>query len=274
MLHGQGWQWIELLVTAKAYPSVSVKYGEAVCVAGVRLDTDEPEWIRLYPVRFRDLPLEQRFRKYQVIRLRAKKHSGDARSETWRPDVGSIQPGKFIRAGGAWEARRDLVEALIGPTMCQLHKGRKRGGDGPSLGIVRPLRVRSIRVSAEEAWSSGQQGTVGQGNLLTTKTDLVKPGHAFAYSYLCEEPGCRGHVQKIVDWELGEAYRHWEYSTDELICRIKRRWQDDMFSERRESFLFVGDQHRRPGQFLVLGTFSPEWRPNADQMVLAFAQQH
>lgn len=74
-----------------------------------------------------------------------------------------------------------------------------------SLGLVRPARVRGIRVTTETEWSPGQLGTVRQGNLLTTKTELVKPAHAFSYRYDCEEPGCKGHTQKIVDWELGEA---------------------------------------------------------------------
>jgi hypothetical protein len=155
--------------------------------------------------------------------------------------------------------------------MCALHRGRNGGGPGPSLGIVRPAHIRAIRVTPESDWSPGQQGTVGQGNLLTSKTELVKPGHAFAYSYFCEEPGCKGHVQKIVDWELGEVYRSWAQTGDELIDAIKRKWLDEMCGEKREPFFFVGDQHRYPGQFLVLGTFWPERRPDENQLTFKLA---
>lgn len=41
--------------------------GEAVCTAGV---DREGNWIRVYPVAFRDLPLDRRFRKYQWVRAR------------------------------------------------------------------------------------------------------------------------------------------------------------------------------------------------------------
>jgi hypothetical protein len=152
--------------------------------------------------------------------------------------------------------------------MCALHRGRKGGGDGPSLGIIRPARVRAIRVGVESAWSEGQLGTVGQGNLLTTKVELVKPGHAFSYSYLCEEHGCKGHIQKIVDWELGEAYRSWPQQGDTLLEALRGHWLDYMCADKREPLFFVGDQHTRPGQFLVLGTFYPERR--ADEAQLAF----
>jgi hypothetical protein len=44
---------MRLLVTVKAYPQPSKRYGETVCVAGVRIDTDIPSWVRLYPVAYR-----------------------------------------------------------------------------------------------------------------------------------------------------------------------------------------------------------------------------
>jgi hypothetical protein len=262
---------MEVLVTVKAYPSVSTKYGEAICVAGIRLDTPQPEWVRLFPVRFRDLPSEMQFRKYEVIKVRACKHSSDQRRETWRPDQDSFERVEFIEAGGQWLARRRHVEPLLGPSMCQLHRGRKGGGDGASLGMVRPASLRGIRVRLEAESSPGQLGTVGQGSLLTSKTQLVKPAHAFSYSYVCEEPGCKGHVQKIVDWELGESYRSWPQRGQELVDAIQAQWLDMMCAEAREPLFFVGDQHTRPGQFLVLGTFYPERRPNEAQLTLDLA---
>src|ERR1700674_3007527 len=39
---------ISLVVTVKAYPAISRKHGEAVCVAGIRTDTPEPRWVRLW----------------------------------------------------------------------------------------------------------------------------------------------------------------------------------------------------------------------------------
>lgn len=257
---------MEVLVTVKAYPTVSTKYGEAVCVAGVRLDTTAPEWIRFFPVRFRDLPPDRQFRKYEVICISAHRHSTDKRRETWRPEVDTIERKEFVPAHGHWPQRRRLLEPLIGPTMCQLHRGRKGGADAPSLGLIRPARIRGIHVREEEPWTAGQRATVGQGNLLTQKTELVQPSHAFSYVYLCQEDGCKGHRQKIVDWELGESYRSWPQRGQDLIDAIKTRWLDDMCTGTREPFFFVGDQHTRPGQFLVLGTFYPKQAPNADQL--------
>ena len=266
-------KWVEmtLLVTVKAYPSISTKYGEAVCVAGIRLDTAKPGFVRLFPVAFRDLPDERQFNKFEVITLKAQEHSTDLRRESWRPDVDSIKRGDFIPAGGPWLARRDRVEPLIGPTMCELNRGRRGGGDGPSLGIVRPKLVRGIEVKAEGEWSHSQKSTMAQGSLLSSKRSLVKPNHSFSYSYICEEPECRGHTQKIVDWELGEAYRKWPQRGQELIDGIRRKWFDHMCAENREPLFFVGDPHQHPGAFMVLGTFYPERKPNEAQLELALS---
>jgi len=38
----------KVLITVKAYPNPSTRYGETVCVAGI--DIDKKEWVRLYPV--------------------------------------------------------------------------------------------------------------------------------------------------------------------------------------------------------------------------------
>lgn len=252
------WVEMEVLVTVKAYPSISTKYSEAVCVAGVRLDTATPEWVRLFPVGFRDLEREHQFEKYDVIHLRARKHSTDTRQETWRPDVDSIEVLRHLPAGGTWPERRAIVERLVGPSMCALRRGRVRNGPGPSLGLVKPREVRGVRVADEKAWSAGQLGTVGQTNLLTEKSELVKPAHAFFYDWVCEERGCNGHRQKIVDWELGQSYRSWKYIGAELINAVSTKWHGAMCAPDREPMFFVGDQHTRPGQFLVLGTFWPK----------------
>jgi hypothetical protein len=253
-------QTIEMLVTAKAYPTVSTKYTEAVCVAGIRLDSEEPAWVRLFPVLFRDLPKHQQFGKYQHVRLRVGRHGSDRRVETWRPVLETIELGSVVPAGGAWAARRKLIEHMLGPTMCELNRGRQGGGAGPSLGIVQPKLIKGISIEREDAWSDSQRAIQAQGNFFTKKPALVKPAQRFNYKYICHEPDCKGHEQKIVDWELGEVYRRWPHRDDaDLEEQIKSRWLTEMCAEDRETMFFVGDQHRWPGQFLVLGTFWPEY---------------
>lgn len=265
------WEEMELLILVKAYPSVSMKYGEAVCVAGVRLDTPSPEWVRLFPVAFRDLPEHQQFDKYDVVTLRARRHSTDRRAESFRPDLGSIHVGQHLPAGGPWQARRRWVEPMLGPTMCALHRARKGGVAGASLAVVRPAEVLDVVARNADPWTNGQLTTLNQSSLLSTKTKLEKPAHSFAYRWRCEEPGCKTHTQGIADWELGQAYRAWGRKGYDVLDAVRQRWLSDMCADKRETMFFVGDQHKRPGQFMVLGTFYPEYRPDAGQLTLDLA---
>src|SRR5437870_420577 len=91
---------MELLITVKAYPAVSSKYGESVCAACIRVDREPHEWVRLFPVGFRELPEQRQFHKYQRIHLRARRGRTDRRHETWKPDVDSITLGEVLPSGG------------------------------------------------------------------------------------------------------------------------------------------------------------------------------
>ncbi len=260
-----------VLVCVKAYPTLSTRYGEAVCVAGVRLDTPAPEWVRLFPVPFRDMSAELRFKKYEVIRVRAARHSTDTRFETWRPNIDSIVRESTVPGGDHWPKRREFLEPLVGPSLCELNRGRRNGAPGPSLGLVRPRIVSDLKVQETEPWTDSQRGIAGQGNLLTAKPDLEQPGHAFSYAWTCLDSECKGHKQKVVDWELGEAYRKWQTNRRSVVDQIRHKWFTQMCGEERDTMFFLGDQHTRPGQFLVLGVFWPEHRPNSGQTQLDLA---
>lgn len=97
-----GWEVATVVVTVKAYPAIAQKSGESVCVAGVRIDRDEPEWIRLFPVGFRALPPDRQFVKYQVVRLRVRRGGSDRRPESFKPDLGSLVLGPTIGPDHAW----------------------------------------------------------------------------------------------------------------------------------------------------------------------------
>ena len=80
---------LKVLITVKTYPIPSATYDELVCTAGV---TEAGDFIRLYPINFRDLPFSQQYKKYQWIEVEVEKHTRrDARKESYRPDCDSIQ---------------------------------------------------------------------------------------------------------------------------------------------------------------------------------------
>lgn len=71
-----------VLITVKTYPTLSRKYGETVCTAGVR---EDGTWVRIYPVPFRRLNEEQQYKKYDWLEVRLVRNTTDPRPETYRP---------------------------------------------------------------------------------------------------------------------------------------------------------------------------------------------
>jgi hypothetical protein len=78
-----------VLITVKAYPNPSKKYGETMCCAGIDIDT--LKWLRLYPIHYRDLDSSQKFRKYTIISVRCWKATEDHRIESYKIDSDSIE---------------------------------------------------------------------------------------------------------------------------------------------------------------------------------------
>ena len=248
---------LRLLITVKAYPAIGKKHGEAVCVAGI--DLDHPRWIRLFPVPFRDLPFDQRFKKFDIIELRAEKAS-DPRPESYRPNVDSIAVVGHVPASSP-EERRRIVAPLVQRSMCAVRR-EQRATRMSLAAIGRPHPPPELRIHVdEEAWQPRKQSVVDQPSLLMPgKRGLEKIPYRFLYSYRCAgEPECPGHEQSIVDWEIAEAFRSWRrgHGEAQALNRIRFKWTEQLWSPERETTLFVGNQFKNPDGFLILGVFWP-----------------
>ena len=68
-----------ILVTVKTYPTLSTKYGETVCTAGIR---EDGTWVRIYPVPFRRLHETERYKKYDWIECQLRPSSQDHRPDS------------------------------------------------------------------------------------------------------------------------------------------------------------------------------------------------
>lgn len=246
-----------MMVTVKAYPAVTDE-GEAVCVAGMRLGLlQPPSWIRLFPVRFRDLPSDQQFHKYDIMRLRAAKASGDSRPESYTPDTDSIEVVGVVGPNRGWAERRKVVDQLVIPSMCWLL--RQQANDGTSLGVFRPAQVLDVLAEPRPAqWSEAKQAALAQQSLFAKeKAELERIPYRFSYHYRCADPACATHTQGIIDWEIGEAWRSWHGTPEQRVAQIRRRWLDDLCGPKKDTHFFVGNMHLHPRSFLVLGVFWP-----------------
>ena len=247
---------ISLLVTVKAYPAISRRHGEAVCVAGVR--TDRPGgWVRLWPMQFRDLPFAHRFQKYQVIRLQVGR-SSDRRPESFRPVADSMSVGRLVGTTKGWSERKQYVNPLVVESMCTIADQQRR--DGTSLGVFRPREVLDLVIEKDDAeWDGGKMAVISQPSLFAPdKTALKKIPYRFKYRYKCVTSGCPTHEQSVIDWEIGQAFLSWtQYPERERLNKIRDKWLGELCAVERDTHFFVGNQHLFPTSFVVLGVFYP-----------------
>lgn len=89
-----------ILITAKTYPTLSRKYGETVCTAGVR---EDGSWVRMYPVPFRRLEEAEKTKKFDWVACRLVRNTSDPRPETYRPvDEAELRPVDHVGTSGEW----------------------------------------------------------------------------------------------------------------------------------------------------------------------------
>lgn len=259
-----------MMVLVKAAPILASKE-EAVCVAGMTLD-EKPKWIRLFPIPFRDLTDESKFKKYQEIELEVTPPRNDKRPESRTPILNTIKTGEFIGPKN-WILRCERVQQLDEFTMCDLMNGDifKTGKPRPSLSVVRAREKPELLISKkpeekEHDFIEKLNSIIRQQDFFETPVSKGVPLEfipwKFKYKYFYLAPDCNSHKQSIIDWEISALYRNvrnannWQQKMREKFC-------DEIWSDDRDTVLFVGNQIQHPNSFLVIGIF---WPPKSTQL--------
>jgi len=128
-----------ILVTVKTYPTLSRKYGETVCTAGVRPDGS---WVRMYPVPFRRLDEKEQYSKFDWLECQLQRNKADVRPETFRPfDQQELQRVDHMDTSHNWRERRALLlgKARVYDTLDELIAGAK--ANELSLAVFKPRRI-------------------------------------------------------------------------------------------------------------------------------------
>ncbi|MEU4679842.1 hypothetical protein [Micromonospora sp. NPDC023737] len=253
---------LQLLITVKAAPNPSEKYGETVCVAGLRTDVLRPTWVRLYPINFRHLDSDEAFRKYDIVSVDAKPARQDQRRESWKPIMERIQKERHL---DGWRSRQPLLDPAIEDSMCRLNRDAQERADAQSLALVRPKEVRALKVTPHPGWTADEQRKIeayaSQPDLFSgrSRSPLQAPRYRAAYHYRCHERGCNGHKQHVIDWELVALQRRLAGHSDAALKEaLEAKFLGEMCSPNRDVAFYVGNQAKRVHVFSVLGVYWPK----------------
>ncbi len=252
-----------VLITVKTYPIPSSKYDELVCTAGV---TKSGDFIRLYPINFRDLSFDQQYKKYQWIDVEAVRHTGrDQRKESYRPTKDSIQTHSepVGTDGGTWRSRSRIVLRNSSKSMESLWDSQE--ADNTSLGIFRPRAIHDLVFSPTEPdWRPNQIQALRQARIWEDRSaSLVPPRKVpfeFHYRFECDDERCNGHRMSIHDWEVGALF--WRnvdrgLSHEAAAEAVRKRFYDEICGEDRDTHFYVGTVLNY-ANWIILGLFYPK----------------
>jgi hypothetical protein len=256
---------MRILVVVKTYPTPSQKYGETVCCAGV--DLESGDWVRMYPITFRRLA--SGFRKFQIIDCRGGYPRDDIRPESRRIDQDSITSSTFIKTDRTWQKRLELLPP-IAKSMEELIEANR--DHDTSIGAFRPMAVSRLVIEAAAPWGEKQLNALRQRRMKLGEDDskelreLEQLPVEFSYRFKCADDRCRGHKMRILDWEIGEAYRKWSraYPKDWEV-RIRDKFERELPG--KDLILVVGTMAAHPTSFVIIGLVYPP-RPKVDGLAI------
>ncbi len=255
---------LKVLITVKTHPIPSAKYDELVCTAGV---TETGDFVRLYPVNFRDLPYSQQYRKYQWLEIDAEKHTGrDSRKESYRPNSDSIRLlGEPLSSDHNWSQRSQYALAKKSQSMEEL--SQKQEEDRTSLGIFKPKSVVDLVVSPDEPdWKPAFRAALMQQrlweNCKASKEPPRKVPFKFQYRFACDDSRCKeSHKMMIEDWEVGALY--WRCvddgaSPEEACAKVKQKFLGQLCAPERDTHFYVGTILAHPKSWVIIGVYWPK----------------
>lgn len=252
-------QWISkrVLVTVRTYPIPARKDIEVSCTAGV---TDDGKWVRLFPIPYRFLEPDKRFRKYQWIDVEVIKARSDNRPESYKLNLDTIKIGSIVSPANQWDARKKLIFPLKRSSLCELKREQQREGF-PTLGLFKPKKINRLRIISSDAeWTPDQRAILSQQLLFskhTPRLPLEKIPYDFKYEFHCNDPLCIGHDMMCTDWEVAESYRRWsrKYGSN-WESKFRQRYEEEMINK-YDTYFYVGTIRGHPGNWIIIGLFYP-----------------
>jgi hypothetical protein len=259
-------------ITVKTYPTLSEKYDELVCTAGI---DEDGSWIRLYPLPFRKLDNEQKYKKYQWIEADVERNTADFRSESYK--VLNIDTIKIFPTGSSkvnWEERKRIIfkKEKVYTSFPEI-VGLAKKPPYKSLVIFKPAGIVDFYSEpTERDWPKDKvdhiRSKARQLSLFQTPDELIrefnfvqKLPYVFKYKFLDDEG--KEHNLMIEDWEAGTLYLHClenaQGDEGKALEKVREKYWNDFIT--KDLYFFLGtrksDHLLAQSPFSIVGVFYP-----------------
>lgn len=237
-------------ILVKAYPQPSRTYEETVCVAAV--SDDGREMLRLYPIRYRHLPKDRQFDRFDLIEMEAERPRDDHRPESRHVIEDSI---RIVSHGRdlSDKAKVQLWKPFIAPSLKALHEDNK--ATHRSFGIVRPDPGSMKFFIAKEAEAADTDRALNQAafqQVSLFEAPLAKlPATDYAFGYRFTSGG-HAHRHYVHDWEVQAAYLAYRRRYgDEALDKLQQEYGQNIPT--RNPHFIMGTMKAHPQTFIIIG---------------------
>ena len=261
-----------VFITVKAYPTLSYKYDELVCTAGI---TDKGKWVRIYPVPFRSLEWKKQYKKYQWIELDLIKNK-DFRPESFSP----VNQGENIQTKESiknWEDRKKIMfqNEKTHKNMKNLVNEAKEKEKRTSLAFFKPEKIEDFKIEKltekERIWDPKKIAQIENKSKQLNLFDSDKPHKIFErvkklpykFSYVFKDEENKKSKLMIEDWEIGALYwnclRRAKNNEEIALQKVKQKYFDEF--KKKDLYLILGTTKQyhniAPNPFVIIGVFYP-----------------
>jgi len=261
----------KVFITVKTYPAISRRYDELVCTAGI---LEDGSWVRIYPLPFRKLDYENRYKRYQWIELPLIKNEADPRPESFKViDINKMKTLHTIDTKNNWKERKQIIfkNQKVYTNLSELIKKAK--SNELSLAIFKPSSIMNfIWKAVEREWPEDKRELLKskamQLSMFQTPEEVKrefevvkKLPYKFFYQFL-DDSGKKSTLM-IEDWEIGALYWNClkECNGDEhcALQKVKNKYLTQ-FADKDITF-FLGTTKQFHGwsknPFIIVGVFYP-----------------
>jgi len=270
----------KVFITVKTYPTISKKYDELVCTAGI---LDDGSWIRIYPLPFRKLDFDDRYKKYQWIEAPLVKNTSDIRPESYKvTDIDKVRLlGEPVGTKQGWVERKEIIfrknkvytdlATLIG----------KANNNELSIAIFKPTQILDLIIKeTDREWSKDKleilRDKASQLSLFQSEDEVRKEFNAvdklpYKFSYHFKDISGKESKLMIEDWEIGMLYwnclKQTKGNEKKALELVKNKYIDDFLKKDISFFLGTTKQFHgwAKNPFVIIGVFYP---PATNQLSL------
>lgn len=270
-----------IYIAVKTYPTISEKYSELVCTAGV---LEDGSWIRIYPMPFRLLNDEQQYPKYTWIQADVERNYSDFRPESFRPELSSIvvEPKQEVD----WEQRREILfkNKKIYTNLNEVITAAKDRSNPISLALFKPTEIVDFVIKPDDrGWNPEKLASLHaqsqQYNLFRTIDEVEKEFRVvkkvpYKFSYCFKDDTGKKSTLMIVDWEIGMLYfnclKAAKGNEEIAVCKVKEKYFN--FFLKRDVYFIMGTTLKRHrvsrNPFIIIGVFWPPMQSEFKQLTL------